>query len=885
MSTEVNLFPNASKRAEINEVLTRNQQILDSAKAANRASKRQQELWEQQRKFDEDKARRKAELEGFKLEPYGTQIRMKDAEDLANRRGYYASFPELANEYVRQNSNDKKTLDKFKRMNPIEQRDFLAKEVESIFKKGGDSFLKVYNDAMNKAGTSVRAFFGETFKNLQRESQYLSSNATKQDLSYQRYKDAFNVPYWSNKAINDFIQKDIIPIGGKKEKVDFDRRGNKYAKLMFEFKQDPNSETPEYDFYNKVKKDYNTKPFEDRFGSVPLSERFKNKQEYAQRGAGRKLIGFGERFIPVANTIEQAAEAGVNAMDIPVNLPNIAETAFDAATIYTPLKLAKLGNLGSKIPLIRKIPYAEQVGPLVKSSLVTGAVGAKGAFEGEDPASIETRLGNSLLGLGVGVGAGSLPYTITRMLPKYATGGILDKQAEKLNEAYKAKSALEDVQSKIDAYAREREALNLRGELFNQENLGQMKSYVDKYGGAVPMDLESATPMERYNWASRRLMNEKAGNTLVNSNIEPSSYEVVGADPIKSPLQNLRRPNVDFSSPRAVFENVTTYSPVGVADTPAMNDRLTAAVNYFMQNPKYRGILENLGISNTKDFSKTDIGKAIYSEMVNYLDEPIAKFVLKGNKDPKVFEAAKMEWMKRNFPRGADDNAERIFNEKVAIAKSGYRPSELPTGRIEDTQFYKDTKKLVKENKALSKRLEGLQGTESDIDAVSQELADIRNKATGDVNTKANVAGILKTQMSPNVVPQKVFERVEATKGNTKSVLDLYAQKKDLQAKSVGSPSSKEELDKELEKIRYAKKGFSPATMYATSALAKPTGYMIENAPLVELNEDELYMPYSGENIFLKTIRGATKPIYYWDSPLMQMRSAGSFKIPMQEKK
>lgn len=143
MATEVNLFPNASKRAEINEILTRNQQILDSAKAANKASKRQQELWELQRKFNEDKARRKAELEGFKLEPYGTQIRMKDAEDLANRKGYYASFPELANEYVRQNSNDKKALDKFKRMNPIEQRDFLAKEVEAIFKKGGDSFLKV----------------------------------------------------------------------------------------------------------------------------------------------------------------------------------------------------------------------------------------------------------------------------------------------------------------------------------------------------------------------------------------------------------------------------------------------------------------------------------------------------------------------------------------------------------------------------------------------------------------------------------------------------------------------------------------------------------------------------------------------------------------------
>ena len=839
----------------------------DSVRTAN---------FERQKKFAD---------EGFFMEPYGKQINMKDAEDISSRLGNYASFPEMANAYVLQNKGNKKALDAFKKMNPIEQRDFIARNVENIFNNQEGAFIQSYEDAMNEAGTSKSAFMHNTFMNVQSEMNFLKNYATEQDLSMQRYKDAFNRPYWSNKAINDFLQEGRIPYGSQKSDTHFDKMGTEYAKMMFDFKQNRGSNTPREDFYNKVKGDYNKKPFEDRFGSAPLAERFSNKQERSKRTEWEKAGGFASRFIPILNTVEQAKEAGVKpSAGMFTNPLNLLESGFDAATSFAPFAKYAM-PIVSKIPLAGKLSNIEKISPLVKSSLLAGATGAKGALEGEEPASVGTRVGNTILGFGLGVGTGSLPYAASRRLPKYRTGGLLDQKAEKLNEAYKAKTTLEDVQGKIDAYAREREALNLRGELFNQENLGQMKSYVDKYGGAVPMDLESATPMERYNWASRRLMNEKANSPLVYSNVDPSSYEVAVADPLKSPLQNLRRPNVDFASPRAVFENATTYSPVGVADTPAMNDRLSAAANYFMQNPKYREILENLGISNTNDFAKTDIGKSIYSEMVKYLDEPIAKFILKGNKDPKVFEATKMEWMKRNFPRGAYGNAERIFNEKIAIAKSGYRPSELPTGRIEDTQFYKDTKKLVKENKALSKRLEGLQGTETDIDAVSKELADIRNKATGDVNTKANVAGILKTQMSPNVVPKQVFERVNATKGNTKSVLDLYAQKKDLQSKAVGAPSSKAELDKELEKIRTTKKGLNPLVVLGTSAFTKPIGYALENAPLVKVEGDEVYLPYSEENAFLRAVNGAGNYGFYWDSPLIQMREAGSFKIPMQEKK
>ena len=310
--SEPTLFPNAAKRAATNEMLAKNQQALDSSIAANKVSRRQQELWALEEKIAADEAERKSKSEGFKLDPYGTQIRMKDAEDLANRKGYYASFTELANEFVRQNKGDNKKLDAFKRMNPFEQRDFLAKNLEAIFEKGGDSFLKVYNDAMNKAGTSERAFQSETFKNLQRERDYLTDNATKQDIAYQRYKDAFNVPYWSNKAIHDFLQKDILPIGGKKSRVDFDRRGNAYAKLMFEFEQDPNSSTPEYDFYNKVKKDYNTKNFEDRFGNATLAQRFENKQNLAKRGDWGKVGGAVSQLlgVPYLNTLEQAKQAG-----------------------------------------------------------------------------------------------------------------------------------------------------------------------------------------------------------------------------------------------------------------------------------------------------------------------------------------------------------------------------------------------------------------------------------------------------------------------------------------------------------------------------------------------------------------------------------------------
>jgi hypothetical protein len=77
--------------------------------------------------------RKKFADEGFFMEPYGKQINMKDAEDISSRLGNYASFPEMANAYVLQNKGNKKALGAFKKMNPIEQRDFIARNVENIF--------------------------------------------------------------------------------------------------------------------------------------------------------------------------------------------------------------------------------------------------------------------------------------------------------------------------------------------------------------------------------------------------------------------------------------------------------------------------------------------------------------------------------------------------------------------------------------------------------------------------------------------------------------------------------------------------------------------------------------------------------------------------------
>lgn len=844
--------------------------------------------------------------EGFSIEPYGTQIRMKDAEEVSNRKGNYASFPELANAYVRQHKDDKQALDKFNRMNPVEQRDFIANNIIKIFNDSNGTFFKAYNDAMNEAGVSKAAFMNNTFKNVQAERKYLEENATKQDLAMQRYKDAFNVPYWSNKAINDFLQNGSLPYGANKGKVIFDKMGNEYAKMMFEFKQNRASETPREDFYNKVRKDYNTKPFKDRFGSVPLAERFKTKQSVASREPIEKVGGFVSHFIPIANTYEQAKEAGAikrgsGGLEILKNPLNWAEMGFDVLSEVSPLKLlkpAKSVKTGGKLA---------DYGPVLKSAIMGGIVGAKGALEGESPVNDKTRYVNAGLGFGVGALTGGGAYKISRIMPKYTTGGWLDKKRDALLAEIEGKKSLlgkaesyarelDKVQSEINQYEVAKQAKDLRGELFGSENMGGLQKYVDERSGLKPIDTESATPMDRYKWASQRLLNEKVNTPLVYA-VEPSSYEVAGANPLESPLQNLRRPGVDISTPKATFETATTYSPVRSPDPQLTEDRLTSAANYFMSNPKNREILENLGIDNTKDLAKSDIGKQIYSEMVNYLDEPIAMLVTSGNTNPKVREATKQLWLKRNFPNGVTPDAENIFNEKLAIARSGYRPSELTRGKIEDTQLYKDTKSLIdnyatkEEKRALTEKLEGTTKPRQKIDDVSRTIASIRNQITGDVNTYANVSGELRKQMSPNVVPSSVFEDAEKMRTAYKNMRDLFSKKNELKKNlSEIPPASKLEgeiadIDKSVEEIRLAKKGLSPWAVLATSTLSKPTGYALENAPLLRTASDEIYLPYSDENMVLMAANGLGNLGFYWDSPLINIRRAGSFKIPMQEKK
>ena len=947
------LFPNAAKRAAINEMLAKNQQALDSSIAANKVSRRQQDLWALEEKIAADEAERKAKSEGFKLDPYGTQIRMKDAEDLSNRKGYYASFTELANEFVRQNKGNGKKLDAFKRMNPFEQRDFLAKNLEAIFEKGGDSFLKVYNDAMNKAGTSERAFQSETFKNLQRERDYLTDNATKQDLAYQRYKDAFNVPYWSNKAIHDFLQKDILPIGGKKSKVDFDRRGNAYAKLMFEFEQDPNSETPEYDFYNKLKKDYNTKKFEDRFGNATLAQRFENKQNLAKRGDWGKVGGAVSQLlgVPYLNTLEQAKQAGAvspedwGSEELSSSPYTYAETAFDALTGVSPFKFMKASK--AFVP------------PLAKGVALGAVAGAKGALEGEESATPEATAVKVAAGAGFGGGTGAGLYALSRRLPKYREGGVLDKVREGYKQDFEAKKQLlksedenvlkglneqiselkkknlstdayarelEGVQNELDQYVQAQKAKDLRGEIFGAENMSGLQSYVDRFSGQKPLDIQSATPMERYDWASQRQLNEKMNSPLVYANADPYAYEVGGATPLESPLQNLRRPNVDTESPRAIFETATTYSPIGIADTPVMQERLTAAVNYFMSNPQYREALENMGIKNTQDFAKSEIGKQIYSEMINYLDEPIAKLAMTGERNPEVISAAYKEWAARNYPNGITGDAQNVFNEKLNIAKSGYRPNEYPTGKIENTQVYKDTKDIVKTygDDKMMERLESVKEPNKTLEDVSRTIASIRNQLTGDVRTGANFAGELRTQMTPNVVLGGTFESVGKMTEAQKMAQNLFAKQMDLQKKISEAPTikalneaktkelqnqidlkkaqtqakidaEKANLDDNLLDIRLRKKGLSPAFTSISNLSSKASGYAIANKPLVQTDSDVDYLPYGKESTMFKTLNSIpvtiplvgniTNPLYYWDSPLIKMRKAGSFKIPMQEKK
>ena len=187
------------------------------------------------KRFDEDVSFAKQlvakENKDFSLKPFSQEISLKG---VGNRNvGFFASFNELANEYIRQNKDHYDNLVKFKYMNPLEQRNFLYKNLQNIVNGSGEKFTRAFREAENIGGKNKEDFILNTGTLLKKEIDYLSDNATKNDLEFQRYKDILGVPNWTNKAINDFLQEKKLPLGANTQQKNlFDNQDVRVVEMI-----------------------------------------------------------------------------------------------------------------------------------------------------------------------------------------------------------------------------------------------------------------------------------------------------------------------------------------------------------------------------------------------------------------------------------------------------------------------------------------------------------------------------------------------------------------------------------------------------------------------------------------------------------------------------
>ena len=901
------LFPQSEHRKKVNEILLENERIMNEQRALEKQAENERDILKAKQRFLEGRRRERELREGFSMSPFASEINLKDVSNSAHRNGFFANFNDLATQYINQNKSNDYALEAFKKKNPLEQRKFLKQNLNSIlFDENKHSKLSALNKALSEGGASISDFVDLTAKNLTHEIDFLNDNATKSDLEFQRYKDIYNVPYWTNKAMNDFLMSggsvypqvashiqeknfDLNDDPSKQKSYQFDKGASQYGAFMLGYKRDRNSEHPDEDFFNMVSARYQSEPVVDRFGETPLATRFKNKQEFADRGDWAKAQGFASQVlgVPYFNTMEQARESGAIAPNEWFNpiqggvvntAKNIGEIGFDAAAIGLPWgKVKTIGNIIDKVP----------ANAMVKTAALGGLVGAKGTLEGEERAGEGQSLGYALAGGAFGLGTGGIAYHFGRIFPKYSRGSGLDKEIKNIQAQfpegtrYMTKDAIESELAQLDEASK---AYAMRDMIFGKDNLGGLEAYARNI--AEPADKISTPTGDVIDWARMRQKNQDVNNPMYYANVEGSPWET-NFD-LNVPLQNVPRPKeTNRESASAIFSEATNYNPIiGLPSGTEgeTRDMVRRAGEYIARNEDYEKALAAINVEGKK--GTTDFGANIFNEMKRYEDEPIARFVVE-NADGNNIDLNDVykEWLTRNYPNGVNDwkLAQDIFNEKLHIANTNYLQSRLPksynTGRVEDTQVFKDVSNDIKNSPVLDEKgkkkliseLNEVKGEGKSIEEVSATIASVRNRATGNPQNEANVAGELRRQITPNLIKDDTFERIF----NLKKVKQL---KKDLEKKV--------ELDNKINKLVQSRQGFGPISQTIVSGISRAAGYGKSNAPLTANESDRNYVNISNEQNFLNSI-GSSMPSfgYFWDSPLMRMRSSGSFNIPMQEKK
>ena len=898
------LIPQSEYRKELNKNLLENERIQKENLERERMAENQNAILAARERVLAARKREQEVRDGFSMAPFSNEIQLKDVSSSAHRNGFYADFNALATQYINQNKGNDYALEAFKKKNPLEQRKFLKENLNSIIFSGGENLSPAFQKAASEQGSSVADFVDLTTKNLTHEIDYLNDNATKSDLEFQRYKDIYNVPYWTNKAMNDFLMSggsvypqvashiqeknfDLNDDPSKQKSYQFDKGASRYGAFMLGYKRDRNSEHPDEDFFKMVSARYQSEPVVDRFGKTPLATRFKNKQEFADRSPAQKAVGFASQMIgvPYFNTMEQARESGAIAPNEWFNpiqggvgntAKNIGEIGFDAAMLGMPWGAIKpVGKFIDKIP----------ANAMVKTAAMGGLTGAKGTLEGEERGGTGKTFGYALGGGALGLGTGGIAYHVGRIFPKYSRGSGLDKEIKNLQNQFPEGTRYlkpETIDKQLADIEENARAMAMRDQIFGRENLSGLEAYARNI--AEPTDKISAKTSDVIDWARMRQKNQDVNNPMYYANVEGSPWE--NKFDLNVPLQNVPRPKAtNNQSPSAIFSEATNYNPIiGLPSGTEgeTRDMVRRAGEYIARNEDYEKALAAMQVKGQK--GTTDFGANVFAEMKRYEDEPIARFVVDGG-DNAALQKTYEDWIVRNYPNGVPDwdLARDIFNEKLHIANTNYLQSRVPTayntGRVEDTKVFKDVVNDInnspvldaKGKKRLLSELKDVKGEGKSLDEVSATIASVRNRATGNPQTEANVAGELRKEITPNLVMQETFDRINSQK-------EMNKWKKSLEEKV--------KLDEKIKKLTESRQGFGPVSQTFVTGISRAGGYGMANAPLVSNESDKPFVNVSDEQNFLKSL-GSRMPAfgYFWDSPLMRMRSAGSFNIPMQEKK
>ena len=898
------LIPQSEYRKELNKNLLENERIQKENLERERTAENQNAILAARERVLAARKREQEVRDGFSMAPFSNEIQLKDVSSSAHRNGFYADFNALATQYINQNKGNDYALEAFKKKNPLEQRKFLKENLNSIIFSGGENLSPAFQKAASEQGSSVADFVDLTTKNLTHEIDYLNDNATKSDLEFQRYKDIYNVPYWTNKAMNDFLMSggsvypqvashiqeknfDLNDDPSKQKSYQFDKGASRYGAFMLGYKRDRNSEHPDEDFFKMVSARYQSEPVVDRFGKTPLATRFKNKQEFADRSPAQKAVGFASQMVgvPYFNTMEQARESGAIAPNEWFNpiqggvgntAKNIGEIGFDAAMLGMPWGAIKpVGKFIDKIP----------ANAMVKTAAMGGLTGAKGTLEGEERGGTGKTFGYALGGGALGLGTGGIAYHVGRIFPKYSRGSGLDKEIKNLQNQFPEGTRYlkpETIDKQLADIEENARAMAMRDQIFGRENLSGLEAYARNI--AEPTDKISAKTSDVIDWARMRQKNQDVNNPMYYANVEGSPWE--NKFDLNVPLQNVPRPKAtNDQSPSAIFSEATNYNPIiGLPSGTEgeTRDMVRRAGEYIARNEDYEKALAAMQVKGQK--GTTDFGANVFAEMKRYEDEPIARFVVDGG-DNAALQKTYEDWIVRNYPNGVPDwdLARDIFNEKLHIANTNYLQSRVPTayntGRVEDTKVFKDVVNDInnspvldaKGKKRLLSELKDVKGEGKSLDEVSATIASVRNRATGNPQTEANVAGELRKEITPNLVMQETFDRINSQK-------EMNKWKKSLEEKV--------KLDEKIKKLTESRQGFGPVSQTFVTGISRAGGYGMANAPLVSNESDKPFVNVSDEQNFLNAI-GNRMPAfgYFWDSPLMRMRSAGSFNIPMQEKK